>query len=210
MAMSDELWQRVSDYENKPKALPRRYDSIPVPRHIREQIESLTRAQNRESENPEVHRGTSGILEEAWENIRIQLREFYSAEWSRRRQLGIKRRREEVKTLLEEEPALPDWLWRIPDGVLTQKQREALILCDVYGLSFGEAAQALNRGKSPVAKRVRAARKKVEKFWGTSNDRPLEESEGRNIIERMALQMAYQLVEYQELWDLWGHEDGGT
>lgn len=182
---------------------------ISLPSEIEDRIRSLRGSVGRRQEEIEkAHRDrgeevrdlhtTAGILRELWDEIREDLRVCWSAEWRRRRRLGIERRLEEVKDRLAEPPDLPDWLRLIPDGVLTPKQHEAMVLREGYGLSLEEAAQAAGIKKPTMRGRVALARKKVQRYWGIVDDDP---GEGQDLIIQTALRMAYKLRRWDELWE---------
>jgi hypothetical protein len=185
------------------------------PEEIQDRINSLQKAMQRReedltggddgSERYAATAGTGPLLDEFWQEVRQDLQDWWGPEWTRRRRLGIERRAEDIKERLTQPPDLPDWLRLIPDGVLTEKQREALVLRFGYELSLAEAAQVAGCGKSPMRSRVAGARHRVEKYWGIS-DPP---GEGRDLILQTALRAAYRLRRWDELLAEWGARQGG-
>jgi len=198
-----------------PNERPRHPAHIPVPKDIQVRIDSLLNSMERRDrdladadgqERSAALAGTGPVLEEMWEDIREELREHFSDFWKHRRRLGIERRARELSERLASPPDLPDWLRLTPDGVFTDKQREAVILRHGYGLSLAEAAKVAGIGKSPMRRRIAAAERKVEKFYGTGSGEDYgSEHGGKHLILEKALKMAYQMRAFDEIW---GREPG--
>jgi len=191
-----------------------RPSQVQIPDEVQGRIESLQRAMQRREdaladgggapgERGQALAGTGAILREIWEDFRQELREELSRKWTPRRKLVIERRKAEVKRRLAGPPELPDWLRLLPDGVLTAKQQEAMVLCHGYGLSLAEAAEVAGIGKSTMRNRAQAAKGKVESYWHAGG--------GRDILMGAALRMAYKIRAVDELWEYLrgrGHDMG--
>jgi hypothetical protein len=186
-----------------------RPSSVTIPGEIEQRIDSLLGAagrrqadidrQTRDRGKPDVHpdAGQAAILRELWDEIRADLRDYWKDEWTRRRRLGIAKRGESVKERLARPPEIPDWLRLLPDDVLKPKQREAMVYRHGYGLSIQEAADAADISKSAMAKRLRLAEPKVERYWGARDPA----GDGYDILLHTALRMAYRLRTWDAFWD---------
>lgn len=113
-------------------------------------------------------------------------RSFWSGVWKERRANGIARRRDLVAARIQEPVELPGWL----DELLTEcreeftpRQVEALVYRYGYGLTLGEAGDALGCSKQAFRKRLAGAEAKVDHLRA-----PYLERAEREALEARALE----------------------
>lgn len=102
-----------------------------------------------------------------------------SERWSGIRLRGLWYREQEVAERLRRDPPPPviPEIANLPDGVLTVKQREALVLWTSYALSFREVADQLGISRNAARKRIEAGRRRIDAYWGTWDPEDFEEDE---------------------------------
>jgi DNA-directed RNA polymerase specialized sigma24 family protein len=103
----------------------------------------------------------------AW--LSEELREECSEVWKIRRQMGVDRRREKVRLMLEQPVNLPRWLADILAECreeFTARQVEALVYRHGYGLTLKECGDALGCKKQTFRKRLAGAEAKVSHLRG--------------------------------------------